>query len=73
MASYTVPVTFKFKGEFYIEADTAEQAMVYAERHCGLIIGGDIHSSLPDDIVDWDFPVHPEKKVGRARKVSEDK
>ena len=39
------------------------QAEEYAEKHCGLVLGGDIHSSLPDEMVNWDFPIHPEKIV----------
>lgn len=60
---YTVPVKFVFEGQFFIKADSKEQAKEYADKHCGLVIGGDIHSSLPDEDVDWDFPVHPQKVI----------
>lgn len=60
---YTVPVKFVFEGQFFIKADSKEQAKEYAEKHCGLVIGGDIHSSLPDENVSWDFPVHPQKII----------
>lgn len=62
--TYTVPAKFIFTGEFYIKADNQEQAEEYALKHCGLVIGGDIHSSLPSDDVDWKFDVHPEKVIG---------
>ena len=63
---FTVPVSYTFLGHFEIEADSPEQAEEYAEKHCGLVIGGDIHSSLPDEDVDWDFDMHPEKTIGEA-------
>lgn len=58
---YTVPMQFVFEGEFYIETENQEQANEYALKHCGLIMGGDIHSTLTDEDVNWDFSVHPEK------------
>jgi hypothetical protein len=63
---YAVKTRFVFEGYFYINAIDREQAREYAEKHCGLVIGGKIHSTLPDDVVDWDFPVHPEKLIGKA-------
>lgn len=61
---YTVPTKFVFKGTFRIKAESQEQAEEYVHKHCGLVIGGDIHSTLPEDEVDWEFGVHPEKIVG---------
>lgn len=63
---YTVPVRYVFKGEFKIKADSREQAEEYAYKHCGLVLGGDIHTTLPEETVNWEFPVHPEKIVGEA-------
>lgn len=60
---YTVKTKFVFEGEFYIKADSKEQAREFVEKHCGLVIGGDIHSTLPDDDVNWNFDVHPKKIV----------
>lgn len=61
---YTVPVKFVFEGQFFIKADSKEQAQEYAEKHCGLtLISNGIHSTLPDEDVDWDFSVHPQKIV----------
>ena len=47
---YTVPVRYVFRGEFKIQAASKAQAEEYAEKHCGLVLGGDIHSSLPDEM-----------------------
>jgi hypothetical protein len=41
-------------------------AAEYVEKHCGLVLGGTIHSSLPFDEVDWEFPIHPRIGVGKA-------
>lgn len=60
---FTVKAKFVFEGEFYIKAESKEQAKEYVMKHCGLVLGGDIHTSLPDDVCDWDFCVHPQKVV----------
>ena len=62
-------MTFQFSGEFEIEANSPKQAQEFAEKHCGLVIGGDIHSSLPYEDVDWVFPTHPEKIIGDAYEI----
>ena len=67
MPKYKVPVTFSFQGSFLIEARSKEEAELFAEKHCGMVAGQrGVHSSLPEEDVDWDFPVHPVKKVGMA-------
>ena len=63
METYTVETKFVFVGEFYINAESESQAKEYVEKHCGLVIGGNIHSSLPDKDVDWNFPSHPYKII----------
>lgn len=63
MARYEVETEFVFKGIFKVEANSKLEAVNNVINHCGLVIGGNIHSSLPDDMVDWDFKVHPEKKI----------
>ena len=67
MKTYIVPMEFVFKGAFFIEADSEKQAEEFALKHCGLVLGGDIHTTLPDDTVDWDFETHPEKRVGHIQ------
>ena len=63
MKTYTVSTEFIFKGKFYINAESKSQAKEFVKKHCGLVIGGNIHSSLPSEDVDWNFPTHPVKKV----------
>lgn len=63
MKTYTVKTKFVFEGKFYIKAESKPQAKEFVQKHCGLIIGRNIHSTLPDSDVDWDFPTHPKKII----------
>lgn len=63
MNIYKVKTRFIFEGIFEIYANTKEEAKENVFKHCGLVIGGDLHSSLPDEEITWDFPVHPKKKI----------
>ena len=64
MKTFKVRTRFVFEGEFEVNADNKEQAKEYVEKHCGLVIGGDIHTSLSDEIIPtWNFSVHPDKKI----------
>jgi hypothetical protein len=65
-----VDTKFVFSGKFFIEAENREQAREYVDKHCGLVIGRDIHSTLSEEDVDWDFAVHPDKVIGQIRRVS---
>ena len=67
MRQYAVKTSFIFTGHFFITARNKDDAKEFAEKHCGLVIGGDIHSTLPYDVVDWEFPVHPDKEIGQVR------
>ena len=64
---YAVPVSFTFKGTFFVKADSKEDAIRDVKDSCGLVLGGNVHSTLPDENVDWHFPVHPEKEIGNPR------
>jgi hypothetical protein len=68
---YAVKTRFDFTGTFFITASNKDEAKEYAEKHCGLVIGGSIHTTLPDENVDWDFPIHPETAIGRVRVIKE--
>jgi len=65
MRQYAIKTRFGFTGTFFIAARNKDEAKEYVEKHCGLVMGGSIHSTLPDDVVDWDFPMHPDKTVSR--------
>jgi hypothetical protein len=66
VAKFTVETEFVFKGRFEVEADTPDEAERKVKEDCGLVMGGEIHTTLPDDEVDWDFPHHPETRVTDA-------
>jgi hypothetical protein len=61
--NYAVKTRFVFTGTFFVRAESKAEAAEYVEKHCGLVIGGSVHSSLPREDADWDFPAHPEKAV----------
>jgi hypothetical protein len=65
---FAVTTRFVFTGTFYTEAETKDQAKEYVEKDCGLVIGGAIHTSLSSEVMDWDFPVHPEKTILKAKR-----
>jgi hypothetical protein len=67
---YEVDTRFVFSGKFFIEAENTEQARECVDKHCGLVIGGNVHSTLSEEEVDWDFDVHPDKVIGRIRRAS---
>ena len=60
---YAVKTRFSFTGTFFIKARNKNEAKEFAEKHCGLVLGRHIHTTLPDEDVDWDFPIHPDKTV----------
>jgi len=59
MKEYTIPVTFTFKSK------SRKEAIEFTDKHCGMTTTRGIHSSLPEEIVDWEFPVHPKKRIYR--------
>ncbi len=59
---YTIKVKYIFSGEFYITANSRAEAEEIADKDCGLVIGGDIHTTSAA-VEDWDFNVHPEKRI----------
>jgi len=66
---YEVQTKFVFSGTFTVEAESAEQAKEFVRQHCGLVIGGDIHTTLPCEDCDWNFDVHPIKITGKTREI----
>ena len=64
MEEFEIPTKFIFDGVFKVKAKSLSQAIEYVDKHCGMVIGvRGIHSSLPEEDVDWDFPCHPEKEI----------
>ena len=59
---YKVKVKYIFEGEFFVEADSKMEAKDIVSKDCGLVIGGDIHTSSPA-VKDWEFSIHPDSHI----------
>ncbi len=68
MNEYQLSVDFIFSGKFIIKAESREQAWEWVAKYCGMVIGS-IQSTLPDESVDWEFPMHPEKKIKSIKQI----
>ena len=62
---YRVRTQYIFEGVFEVVAVSREEARQKVVQNCGLVMGGNIHSTLPDEKVNWAFSTHPEVRTGR--------
>ena len=46
-------------------AESREEARQKVIQDCGMVMGGNIHSTLPDKEINWAFSTHPEVRMGR--------
>ena len=46
---YRVRTQYIFEGAFEVVAESKEDARQKVLQNCGLVMGGSIHSTLPDD------------------------
>ena len=53
-----------FEGVFEVLAESREKAQQKVLQDCGLVMGRNIYSTLPDEEVNWAFDIHPEKRIG---------
>jgi hypothetical protein len=63
MKTYTVKTNFCFTGKFFVKAESEKEANNMVKNDCGFVMGRGIHTGQPEDVVDWDFPIHPDKKI----------
>jgi len=63
---YRVRTQYFFEGVFELLADNKEEARQKVLQNCGLVMGGNIHSTLPDEEINWAFSTHPEIKITRT-------
>lgn len=68
MAKYKVPIRFIFSATFTVEAKSASDARLLVDENCGLVLGGDIHSTLNDEDVEWECYKHPDREYGKITK-----
>ena len=62
---YRVKTQYIFEGVFEVLAESEEDARQKILKDCGLVMGGSIHSTLPDKEINWAFSTHPEVKTKR--------
>ena len=62
---YRVRMQYIFEGVFEVVAKSWEDARQKVIQDCGLVMGGNIHSTLPDEEVNWAFSTHPDVRTGR--------
>lgn len=67
---YRVKTKFYFEGFFKIEADDRQEAKRLVRENCGLVMGGDIHTNLDEDDVDWNFVTHPDMQIGQIYRAN---
>ena len=63
MNKIEVKVRYLFEGTYTVAADDRNEARTMVTRDCGLVLGGNIHTTLNDDEVDWKFDVHPDMQI----------
>ena len=63
---YRVRTQDIFEGVFEILAESKEEARQRVLQSCGLVMGGNIHSTLPDEEINWAFDTHPKVKTIRV-------
>lgn len=66
---YRVRTQYIFDGVFDVVAESKEDARQKVLQDCGLVMDGSIHSTLPDDEINWAFDKHPNKHIDRITKV----
>ena len=66
---YRVRTQYVFEGVFDVVAESKEDARQKVLQNCGLVMGGSVHSTLPDDEINWAFDIHPNKQIDGITKV----
>ena len=69
MAKYDVKVRYSFEGTYTVAAEDREEAKRMVSEDCGLVLGGNIHTTRDDDeVTDWDFSM-PSRHAGSLHKA----
>lgn len=62
---YRVRTQYVFEGVFEVVAESEEEARHKVILDCGLVMGGNVHSTLPDEEINWAFSTHSEVRTGQ--------
>ena len=64
MAKYDVRVRYTFEGTYKVVAEDRDEAERMVTEDCGLVLGGNIHTTRDDDeVTDWKFGSHPDMQI----------
>ena len=66
---YRIRMRYIFEGVYELISESKEDARQKVLQNCGLVMGGSIHSTLPDDEINWAFDKRPNKRIDRITKV----
>ena len=75
---YRVRTQYIFEGVFDVVAKNKEDTWQKVIQDCGMVMGGNVHNTLPDDEINfssnalnnsWAFDKHPNKRIDRITKV----
>ena len=62
---YKIRTQYIFEGVFEVVTESREDARQKVIQDCGMVMGGSIHSTLPDEEINWAFSTHPDVRTGR--------
>ncbi|MDY5812915.1 MAG: hypothetical protein SPJ97_00070 [Bacteroides sp.] len=62
---YRVRTQYIFEGVFEVVAESRKDARKKVIQKCGMVMGGNVHSTLPDEEINWAFSKHPEVRTRR--------
>ena len=68
---FDITVRYVFEGTYTVSANNREEAREKIRRDCGLVMGGHIHTTLDEEEVEWEFPLHPETCIVSEQKQPE--
>ena len=60
---YRVRTQYVFEGVFEVSATDREEAERKILEDCGMVMGRGIHSTLPDEQINWAFDIHSETQI----------
>ena len=62
---FRVRTQYIFEGVFEVVAESREDARQKVIQDCGMVMGGSIHCTLPDDEINWAFSAQPDVRTAR--------
>ena len=75
---YRVRTQYIFEGVFEVVAESKEDVRQKVIQDCGMVMGGNVHNTLPDDEINfssnalnnsWAFDRHPNTRIDKIKKV----